>query len=88
VLSEAAYEEVRVELAPGDVLVLFSDGVSESSNEQGEEFGVARLVEVVRRHRDQRAAVVRDRVEEALSHFVGRARPVDDMTLVILKRVW
>jgi serine phosphatase RsbU (regulator of sigma subunit) len=88
VLSEAAYEEVRVELAPGDVLVLFSDGVSESSNEQGEEFGVARLVEVVRRHRDQRAAVVRDRVEEALSHFVGRARPADDMTLVILKRVW
>ncbi len=86
-LDEAAYEEARVELEPGDVLVLFSDGISESVNEQGEEFGIARLVEVVRRYREQRAAALRDRLEEALSHFVGGARPADDMTLVILKRV-
>jgi len=85
-IGEAVYEEAHLGLEPGDVLVLFSDGISESSNEQGEEFGVARVVEVVRRHREQCAAALRDRLEEALSHFVGRARPTDDMTLVILKR--
>jgi len=86
VLSEAVYEEERLRLEPGDVLVVFSDGVSESTNEQGEEFGIARLVDVVRRHRELRAASLRDRIEEALSLFVGKAHPADDMTLLILKR--
>jgi len=86
VLGEAVYAEERLRLEPGDVLVLFSDGVSESTNEQGEEFGVARLVDVVRRHRELRAASLRDRIEEALSLFVGKARPADDITLLILKR--
>ncbi|MCS7156675.1 MAG: SpoIIE family protein phosphatase [Blastocatellia bacterium] len=86
ILGEVAYEEGSLRLEPGDVLVLFSDGISESTNEQGEEFGVARLVEVVRRHRELRAASLRDRIEEALSLFVGKRRPADDMTLLILKR--
>ncbi len=86
VLGEAVYEEERLHLEPGDVLVAFSDGISESMNEQGEEFGVARLVDVVRRHRELRAASLRDRIEEALSLFIGKGRPVDDMTLLILKR--
>jgi serine phosphatase RsbU (regulator of sigma subunit) len=69
------------------VLLLFSDGISESVNERGEEFGVTRLVEVVTRHRHLRPAHLRDRIDEALSQFVGKARPADDMTLVIVKRV-
>jgi serine phosphatase RsbU (regulator of sigma subunit) len=86
VLSEAVYEEERLRLEPGDVLVVFSDGVSESTNEHGEEFGIARLVDVVRRHRELRAASLRDRIEEALSLFIGKAHPADDMTLLIVKR--
>jgi serine phosphatase RsbU (regulator of sigma subunit) len=87
ILGEATYEEECLRLDPGDVLVIFSDGISESTNEQGEEFGVARLVEIVRRHRELRAASLRDRIEEELSLFIGKARPADDMTLLILKRM-
>lgn len=86
ILEETVYEEQCLRLEPGDVLVLFSDGISESANEHGEEFGVARLVEIVRHSREQRAAALRDRIEEALSHFLGKARPADDMTLLVVKR--
>jgi phosphoserine phosphatase RsbU/P len=60
--------------------------VSESLNEQGEEFGEARLIEIVQKNRGRTAAGVRDRIDEALTRFVGKAKSVDDLTLVILKR--
>jgi phosphoserine phosphatase RsbU/P len=80
------YREGWVELELGDVLVIYSDGVSESLDEAGEEFGEARLIEIVQKHRGRTAAGLRDRIDEALTRFVGKAKSVDDLTLVILKR--
>ena len=80
------YREGWVELEPGDVLVIYSDGASESVNEAGEEFGEQRLIEIVMKHRGRTAAGIRDRIDEALTKFVGKAETVDDLTLVILKR--
>jgi serine phosphatase RsbU (regulator of sigma subunit)/pSer/pThr/pTyr-binding forkhead associated (FHA) protein len=80
------YREGWVEIEPGDVLVIYSDGVTESLNEQGEEFGEARLIEIVQKNRGRTAAGLRDRIDEALTRFVGKADSVDDLTLVILKR--
>ncbi|MBL8171596.1 MAG: SpoIIE family protein phosphatase [Acidobacteria bacterium] len=82
----ADYREGWAELEPGDVLVIYSDGVSESVNEEGEEFGEARLIEIVQKNRGRTAASLRDRIDEALTKFVGKANTVDDLTLVILKR--
>jgi serine phosphatase RsbU (regulator of sigma subunit)/pSer/pThr/pTyr-binding forkhead associated (FHA) protein len=80
------YHEGLVQLEPGDVLVIYSDGVTESLNEQGEEFGEARLIEIVQRNRGRTAAGLRDRIDDALQRFVGKAKSVDDLTMVILKR--
>lgn len=80
------YREGWVELELGDVLVIYSDGASESLNEEGEEFGEARLIELVQKNRGRTAAGLRDRIDEALTRFVGKAKSVDDLTLVILKR--
>ncbi|MDQ3013564.1 MAG: SpoIIE family protein phosphatase, partial [Acidobacteriota bacterium] len=80
------YREGWVELEPGDVLVIYSDGVTESQNEEGEEFDESRLVEIVQRNRGRTAAGLRDRIDEALAKFVGKAKTVDDLTLVIVKR--
>jgi len=80
------YREGWVELEPGDVLVIYSDGASESLNEAEEEFGEARLIELVQKHRNRTAAGIRDRIDEALTKFVGNADTVDDLTLVIVKR--
>jgi serine phosphatase RsbU (regulator of sigma subunit)/pSer/pThr/pTyr-binding forkhead associated (FHA) protein len=80
------YREGWVEIEPGDVMVIYSDGVTESLNEEGEEFGEARLIEIVQKNRGRNAAGIRDRIDEALTKFVGRASAVDDLTIVILKR--
>ncbi|MBO0725230.1 MAG: SpoIIE family protein phosphatase [Blastocatellia bacterium] len=80
------YREGWVEIEPGDVMVVYSDGVTESLNEEDEEFGEARLIEIVQKNRGRSAAGLRDRIDEALTKFVGRASAVDDLTIVILKR--
>jgi sigma-B regulation protein RsbU (phosphoserine phosphatase) len=80
------YREGWVEIEPGDVMVIYSDGVTESLNEEGEEYGEARLIEIVQKNRGRTAAGIRDRIDEALTKFVGRASAVDDLTIVILKR--
>jgi len=86
VMQNSVYREGQVEFRHGDVLIIYSDGITESVNDEGEEFGEARLIEVVRRYVDRSAAGLRDRIDEALSRFVGSAAPVDDMTLMIVKR--
>jgi serine phosphatase RsbU (regulator of sigma subunit) len=86
ITPDVEYREGWVQLEPGDVLVVYSDGVTESLNEQEEEFGEARLIEVVQKNRGRTAAGLRDRIDEALTRFVGKAKSVDDLTLVILKR--
>jgi len=80
------YREGWVEIEPGDVMVVYSDGMTESLDEEGEEFGEARLIEIVQKHRGRTAAGLRDRIDEALTRFVGKASAVDDLTIVILKR--
>ncbi|MBK9317144.1 MAG: SpoIIE family protein phosphatase [Acidobacteria bacterium] len=80
------YREGWAELESGDVLVIYSDGASESLNEAEEEFGEARMIEIVQKHRHRTAAGIRDRIDEALTKFVGNAETVDDLTLVIVKR--
>jgi sigma-B regulation protein RsbU (phosphoserine phosphatase) len=87
ITPDGEYREGWAKLEPGDVLVIYSDGVTEGLDEAGEEFGEARLIEVVQRHRERTAAGLRDRIDEALTRFVGRAKTVDDVTVVILKRV-
>jgi sigma-B regulation protein RsbU (phosphoserine phosphatase) len=80
------YMEECVTFEPGEVLVIYSDGITESVNDQDEEFGEARLIEVTRANMRRSASGIRDRIDEALSRFVGSAAPIDDMTLMIIKR--
>ncbi len=80
------YREGWVEIEPGDVMVVYSDGVTESLDEQDEEFGESRLIEIVQKNRGRTAAGLRDRIDEALTKFVGKAKTVDDLTIVIFKR--
>lgn len=84
--EDEIYEEGETVLLPGDIFVAYSDGISESVNDSSEMFGDTRIVEVARSARAMSASRVRDRIEEALSQFVGGASPVDDMTLVVATR--
>jgi sigma-B regulation protein RsbU (phosphoserine phosphatase) len=86
IMPDGEYREGRTQLRPGDVLVTYSDGVTEQTNPQGEEFGAARLQEVIAQHVGLTAAGIRDKIESALSKFAQGTPAVDDITLVIVKR--
>ena len=84
--ADADYREGRTTLQMGDVLVIYSDGVTEAASPNGEEFGPTRLYEVVSRNVDASAAGIRDRIESALTKFSQGTQAADDITLVIVKR--
>jgi phosphoserine phosphatase RsbU/P len=83
---DAEYREGRTQLQPGDVLVIYSDGVTEAVSPTGEEFGPTRLYEVVSRNIEASAAGIRDRIESSLTKFAQGTSAADDITLVIVKR--
>jgi serine phosphatase RsbU (regulator of sigma subunit) len=85
-MQGVSYQEGSVNLRPGDVLVIYSDGITESVDEQDEEFGEQRLIDVLKQNRGRSASGIRDRIDEAWSRFVGSMAAVDDMTLMIIKR--
>ncbi len=84
--ANADYREGRTHMQMGDVLVIYSDGVTEAASPNGEEFGPTRLYEVVSRNVDASAAGIRDRIESALTKFSQGTKAADDITLVIVKR--
>ncbi len=83
----AEYDVGHAQLDKGDVLFIYSDGVSEANNLNEDEFGMDRLTEVIKGNVGRSASGIRDKVESALSEFTGTAAPNDDITLVIVKRV-
>ena len=72
-----------VELAPGDRLVLFTDGITEATNAQGEEFQEERLLAMVTAHRRLRPAAIKETIMAALREFAGD-KWNDDVTLLVL----
>jgi len=75
-----------VQLAPGDTLVLFSDGVVEAGLECGEEFGKERLASIVQATRYQRIETTLNRIVEAVHHY-SPGEQADDVTVVALRAV-
>jgi len=74
-------------LNPGDLLVAYSDGVTETMNETGEEFGEERLAGLLLENRTSSAAAIRKLVAERTKAFAGTAPQYDDITLVVVKRL-
>jgi serine phosphatase RsbU (regulator of sigma subunit) len=72
-----------VELAPGDRLVLFTDGITEATDASGEEFQEERLIALVTTHRHFRPTAMRERIMAALREFTGD-KWNDDATLLVL----
>lgn len=83
--SMAPYESNDVTLEPGDLVVCFTDGVNEAQpGEMTEEFGMDRLQDIILKHRNDRAADIRDEIIRAVTEFAGGYQ-FDDVTLVIFK---
>jgi sigma-B regulation protein RsbU (phosphoserine phosphatase) len=82
---DALLVEATLQLRPGDLLVLFTDGISEAMNEHADCFGESQLAELVEEHGHLAIAELRERVLREIDAFVGGAPQHDDMTMILLK---
>jgi len=85
VLPDFDFEEKSIHLDPGDILLLYTDGIVEAQNATGEFFGIDRVCRILHlRHEDPPEAIISELFKE-LSEFLGDVMPTDDITLVALK---
>jgi sigma-B regulation protein RsbU (phosphoserine phosphatase) len=82
---EQVLEECRVPIATGDVLVFFTDGITEAMNADSDLFGEARLSRLVEEHGHLSSEELRERILRDVQAFVGSADQHDDMTMILVK---
>jgi sigma-B regulation protein RsbU (phosphoserine phosphatase) len=76
----------RAEFAPGDYLVLYTDGVTEAQDREHNEFGDERLLAEIRRRDGGSVTALHRRIQVAVQEFVGEAPQSDDLTLMVVGR--
>jgi len=82
---DSLLEEKTIHLGTGDLVLLFTDGVTEAMNAAGEPFGEERLAALVQEHGDLPFEELRERILREIHAFVGQTSQHDDMTLVLVK---
>jgi sigma-B regulation protein RsbU (phosphoserine phosphatase) len=82
----AEYGESRIDLKPGDLIVCFTDGITEPENEYGEMFGEDRLVELAVKHSAESLSVIMDTVYAAVGQWSSSVDGQDDMTMLVARR--
>ena len=85
--SSAQYSESRLQLQSGDLLVFYTDGVSEPENLYGEMFGEERLTELVTRDAQRPLADIISSVGDAVREWTGAGELQDDLTLLLVRRL-
>jgi sigma-B regulation protein RsbU (phosphoserine phosphatase) len=86
-LPSARYREGRCQVSLGDLVVLYSDGVTEAVGPEGEEFGEQRLISLVAENSGRPAGQIAEEVKKALSLWTAGRPATDDVTLVVARRV-
>ena len=84
-LFEESTEERKIHLKPGDVCVFYTDGITESRDKSGDEYGYERLVKTAVAAKHLEACKIKDTILQDVRTFTGDSSYGDDMTLVILK---
>jgi phosphoserine phosphatase RsbU/P len=86
-LNEAKYQQAEVKFSPRDVLIAYTDGITEAENSFEEQFGENRLIQVVERSIEKPPREILDAVVGAVRDWVGSGEPQDDMTLIVAKAI-
>jgi phosphoserine phosphatase RsbU/P len=86
VIPDAVYASGTAQLRPGDILTLFSDGVTEARNSNEEDFGDERLMEFLRASRSLRPEEMVDALIQRVREFSRPGKPTDDVTVVVMRR--
>jgi serine phosphatase RsbU (regulator of sigma subunit) len=87
ILADFSYRQFRNKLEPGDILAIFSDGVTEAVSPEDQDFDTAHLAQAISSHRNEPAAEIITRVNEDIVHWTKGAPAADDVTLIVARRV-
>jgi sigma-B regulation protein RsbU (phosphoserine phosphatase) len=85
-LEDFSFKEQQVRLAPDDLLLIYSDGITEAINDQEEEFGESRLIDVINNNRQDSSKDLITKIITAVVHHAGDLPQMDDITLMIIRR--
>ena len=87
IIPDADYEEYQAEFGPeGSVMLMGTDGIWETADPNGELYGKERLKAVIQAHAGESADAIGKAVIESLNTYRGSDRPLDDVTMLIVKR--
>jgi serine phosphatase RsbU (regulator of sigma subunit) len=87
IFADSKYEQETIHLSAGDLFVAYTDGIIESINEYGEEFGETRLVQIIQDHREMPVENIKETVINAVLSWKYAEEQDDDMTLIIAKMI-
>jgi sigma-B regulation protein RsbU (phosphoserine phosphatase) len=79
--------DIEIKLAVGDVVILFTDGVTEAERTDTKQYGVERLCEVVLRNHDKPSQEIKDAVIDDVMAHIGNNKIYDDITVLVIKRL-
>jgi sigma-B regulation protein RsbU (phosphoserine phosphatase) len=78
--------EAKISLNPGDVVVLYTDGITEAENLEREEYGIDRLCEIVKQNWQRSADEIKQAVINDVKQYISTQKIFDDITLLVLKQ--
>jgi sigma-B regulation protein RsbU (phosphoserine phosphatase) len=87
IMPEYAFEDETVVIQPGDILVLYSDGIIDAQNLKKERFGEEQLADLLKKNRSKSAQDIIDAVVDGVNVFSHNMQQSDDITIVVVKRV-
>ncbi len=86
VMEEVEFSQREFQLSSGDVLVFYSDGITEAKNIKREEFGEKRLIETLKKcGAEEKSSEILENIEKEIKKFTGKASQHDDITIVVIK---
>jgi len=85
IIDDADYQETKVKLNSGDIMVFYTDGVVEAMNKKEEMYGFERFQEIIKEYRSLDAYSFLEKIIDDINTFVGKAEQHDDLTIVIIK---
>ncbi len=87
VTKNVLYEDRPVFLNTGEIVVFYTDGVTEVFDDSGQEFGIERLIGIVKENKDKASHQIQDAIYSAVKRFASPEHVFDDFTMIVLKRL-
>jgi len=87
IMEDVEYQQAKVKFFPGDVVVLYTDGITEMRNEEKEEYGLNRVQKFLINNPNLSAKEFIEQIVDDVDEYRGNAQPHDDMTILVMKRI-